>query len=338
MKGENGTTISKAKVYAFDFDGTLTRQDTLIAFIRFARGTGRLLVGLLFFSPILILMKLRLYPNWKAKQQFFSWFFKGISIDEFNDFCRNFALQKCSLLRPKGIDELKKALAEGAKVIIVSASIENWVRPFFEQLFADSLESGQLQIACTQIDVRHFMVKGKFLTKNCYGAEKVKRIERVFPHRNTYWLIAYGDSRGDQKMFEYADEKYVKPFRDKPSEWWHEVLRFCIVGILATIIQAGVYLVLVSWLAYVVANTVAYVVSFIFNYIASTRYTFKVKPTMKRGAGFVLSHIVNYLLQTGTLSLLIWVGMDKRWALLPMFCICVPVNFILVRYFLKKRL
>ena len=36
------------------------------------------------------------------------------------------------------------------------------------------------------------------------------------------------------------------------------------------------------------ANTIAYIVSFIFNFIASTRYTFKVKANAKRGAGFTL--------------------------------------------------
>ncbi len=46
------------------------------------------------------------------------------------------------------------------------------------------------------------------------------------------------------------------------------------------------------------ANTIAYIVSFIFNFIASTRYTFKVKANAKRGAGFTLSHIVNYSMQT----------------------------------------
>ena len=116
-----------------------------------------------------------------------------------------------------------------------------------------------------------------------------------------------------------------------------EIVRFGIVGIVATLIQAGTYCLLVGVLNYVVANTIAYIVSFIFNYIASTKYTFRVKSTAKRGAGFLLSHVVNYLLQTATLAFFVWMGMEKRLALIPMFCICVPVNFLLVRYFLKKE-
>lgn len=115
-----------------------------------------------------------------------------------------------------------------------------------------------------------------------------------------------------------------------------EIIRFGIVGTVSTLIQAGTYCLLVGILNYVVANTIAYIVSFIFNYIASTKYTFRVKSTAKRGAGFLLSHVVNYLLQTTSLAFFVWVGMEKRLALIPMFCICVPINFLLVRYFLKK--
>lgn len=115
-----------------------------------------------------------------------------------------------------------------------------------------------------------------------------------------------------------------------------EIIRFGIVGTVSTLIQAGTYCLLVGILNYVVANTIAYIVSFLFNYIASTKYTFRVKSTAKRGAGFLLSHVVNYLLQTATLAFFVWLGMEKRLALIPMFCICVPINFLLVRYFLKK--
>lgn len=116
-----------------------------------------------------------------------------------------------------------------------------------------------------------------------------------------------------------------------------EIVRFGIVGAAATLIQTLVYCLLVEVSHYTIANTTGYIVSFVFNYIASTRFTFRVKPTARRGAGFALSHLVNFLLQTVTLSLFIRLGFGERTALIPMFCICVPVNFILVRFFLKNK-
>lgn len=130
-----------------------------------------------------------------------------------------------------------------------------------------------------------------------------------------------------------------------------EILRFGVVGVLAVIIQYSVYLLLIwLWNAGtsaslpfrtgsgfpLVANTVAYVVSFLFNYVASTRYTFRVKSTARRGAGFALAHLVNYSLQSLLLALFLWLGLPKGVAMMPVFAICVPVNFLLVRFFLRS--
>ena len=116
-----------------------------------------------------------------------------------------------------------------------------------------------------------------------------------------------------------------------------EILRFGIVGAIAALLQYGVYLAMLIITSPGVANTIGYIISFIFNFIASTHYTFKVKANAKRGIGFALSHVVNYLLQTLTLLLFIYIGVPNAYASIPMFCICVPVNFILVRYFLTKK-
>lgn len=126
-----------------------------------------------------------------------------------------------------------------------------------------------------------------------------------------------------------------------------EVVRFGIVGGLATVLQYVIYLAMMPVLAYFIpkmgdhtlattSNTIAYMVSFIFNFIASTRYTFKVKANAKRGAGFTLSHVVNYSMQTLCLNLFVGLGMLKQWAMIPTLCICIPINFLLVRFFLKK--
>lgn len=115
-----------------------------------------------------------------------------------------------------------------------------------------------------------------------------------------------------------------------------EVIRFGIVGVLATLLQYAIYLVLIHWLAPTISMTIGYAISFAFNFVASTRYTFRVEASAKRGAGFALSHAVNYVLQMLMLNLVIWLGVSKQWAPIPMFCVCVPVNFLLVRFFLKK--
>ena len=191
------------KIYAFDFDGTLTTKDTLIEFIRFAKGTIAFGCGFLRYAHLLVLMKIGLYPNWKAKQKVFAHFFKGISIEDFDSICQAFAASSRHLLRPKGIETIQQAQNEGAEVLIVSASIDNWVQPFF----------ANVKVLGTQIEVMDGKLTGRFLTKNCYGQEKVNRILSLYPNRQDYYLTAYGDSRGDKELLTFANESHFKPFR-----------------------------------------------------------------------------------------------------------------------------
>lgn len=191
------------KIVAFDFDGTLTTRDTLLMFILDARGAFAFMTGFLYRLPLIVMMKLRLYPNYQAKQKVFSYFFKGMPLDTFNRLCQRFADTHRHLLRPEGMRTLKEAQAAGAEVLIVSASIDNWVQPFFPDV----------KVLGTQIEVENGRLTGRFLTKNCYGQEKVNRIQELYPHRSEYHLTAYGDSNGDRELLAYADEAHYKPFR-----------------------------------------------------------------------------------------------------------------------------
>ena len=198
------------KIYAFDFDGTLTTKDTLLEFIRFAKGSGQMFRGFLLFSPLLILMKLHLFPNWKVKQKIFSYFFKGMKIDDFNALCTRFAEQNKHLLRPTGIEKVRQAIAEEhTTVLIISASIDNWVQPFFDEI------DKKIQVLGTQIETKEGRLTGQFTSKNCYGEEKVNRLTALYPHREAYYLIAFGDSRGDKELLAFADKGFYKPFINK---------------------------------------------------------------------------------------------------------------------------
>ena len=187
------------QLFAFDFDGTLTTRDTLIAFIRYACGTPRFLLGFLLHAPLLVLMKLRLYSNGKAKQRLFSWFFRGMPIETFDTLCQSFASTHRHLLRPETVRLLQQALSEGSEVLVVSASIDNWVQPFFPTV----------TVLGTQIEVIDGRLTGRFLTPNCYGQEKVRRILALHPDRSAYRLTAYGDSRGDRELLAFADEAHL---------------------------------------------------------------------------------------------------------------------------------
>lgn len=123
---------------------------------------------------------------------------------------------------------------------------------------------------------------------------------------------------------------------------FREFIRFCIVGVVATGIHYGIYLALIYgihleneiWTN--AAYTLGYVISFCCNMWLTAHFTFKEKLNVKRGAGFAISHAINYGLHMGFLNLFLWFGVPDQWAPIPVYCLVVPINFILVRTVFKK--
>ncbi len=110
-----------------------------------------------------------------------------------------------------------------------------------------------------------------------------------------------------------------------------EMMRFVVVGITATAINYVVYWLLQWMMNANIAYTIGYIVSFVANYLMSALYTFKKETTKKNGLGFAGAHVVNYLLQMGLLNLFLYLGVSKQVAPLPVYCISVPVNFLMVK-------
>lgn len=200
----------KERIAVFDFDGTITTKDTLLEFIRYAKGTLLFCWGFILFSPLLVAYKTRLCPNWKVKEQMFSYFFRGMPVVQFNALCERFYKDKGpKLLRDDACATIRKHLSQGDSVIIASASIYNWVLPFGKALGVDAVIGTEVAVSPSG------NLTGKFLTRNCYGMEKVERIKRLYPDYDTYIWIAYGDSAGDRQLLDFADEKHYKIFISK---------------------------------------------------------------------------------------------------------------------------
>ena len=190
--------ISKPIIAAFDFDGTITTKDTLLDFIGFYVGKIRLIVGLIILSPMLICYKAGLIKNSTAKQKLFSFFFKNVSVNRFNKIGEKYIERINLITRKETIDKIRWHQNQGHQVIIISASVKNWIQPWANQMNINVVLS-------TEIFVTDNIIDGTFSTKNCYGQEKVNRLLAQYPDRNSYILYAYGDSRGDKELLESAD-------------------------------------------------------------------------------------------------------------------------------------
>ena len=195
------------RIAFFDFDGTITTKDTLLEFIRFSKGNVAFALGFLFYSPWIVAFKLKLISNQRAKERVLQHFFKGMSLADFTLLCNRFASERLpSLLRPGALQEISRLKAEGTEVVIVSASPEDWIRPW-----ADGL---RLKLMASRLIVSAGHLTGRIHGANCHGEEKVRRIREKYDLSAFPEIYAYGDSSGDKPMLALASHQFYKPFRN----------------------------------------------------------------------------------------------------------------------------
>lgn len=194
---------------AFDFDGTLTTKDSYTAFLRWRAGLARYALGMAKLAPA-GLRYLSDHDRGHIKAAATAEFLKGLPREEVEAAAQAFAeLYAPRLLRPDALATWRRWRAEGARLVIVSASPSVVVRPFAERLDADELIATELAYD------RWGRITGSFLTPNCRGPEKVARLKAAFG-RSVKLKAAYGDTSGDREMLELAEIRGYKVFKEKP--------------------------------------------------------------------------------------------------------------------------
>ena len=187
----------------FDFDGTLTVKDSLADFIIFCFGKTKFFVGLMMLSFKLVLYVVGVISNERAKEMVFCHFFEGCTERNFNKYAADYSNNRIPrILRKEAMERLNWHKLQRHEIVVVTASIENYMKLWCE------LED--VDLIATRLEFKENHLTGKFLTNNCYGLEKVKRIKEEYNLREFNYLYAYGDSRGDKEMLGIANEKYYK--------------------------------------------------------------------------------------------------------------------------------
>ena len=190
----------------FDFDGTVTTKDSLLEFIKFSKGDIWFYWGFLLHAPVLIAYRLKIISNQRAKEIILRYFFRKMPLAEFNSQCDAFLADVMPLLiRPKAMKEIKKLQEAGAEIAVVSASPENWV--------AKWCESMKLTCIATRLNVNENKITGYISGKNCYGMEKVRRINEAYDLSRYSIVYCYGDTPGDRPMLSLGKHAFYKPFR-----------------------------------------------------------------------------------------------------------------------------
>jgi len=203
------TNRSQPPLVAFDFDGTLTIKDSFTAFLEWRAGPARYAIGLLRLAPAALSYLLH-RDRGRIKAQAVNEFLAGLTLPELEADAEGFAVEfGPHLLRPDALAAWRRWRAEGARLVIVSASPTFVVAPFAQRLGADRLIATELAYD------EQGRARGAFATPNCRGPEKIIRLKAAFGD-DLKLKAAYGDTSGDREMLELAEIKGYRIFRERP--------------------------------------------------------------------------------------------------------------------------
>ena len=192
------------KVYFFDFDGTLTKKDTMFMFLRFC-DPNRFAREFLLHMPIFTLLKFKLANAEKVKRHFIASVLKGRTEGFLNEKAQSFFEENYpDLIRENALEFINNMDREQTESYLVTASLDIWVKPFAEKF--------NMVLIATEAKFKDGIFTGNFKTPNCNGEEKVKRIKQVLCDKKFDKSIAFGDTSGDEAMLKYVNEGHFKFF------------------------------------------------------------------------------------------------------------------------------
>lgn len=190
----------------FDMDGTLTRRDTLSDLLLRHFGLPRCLAAGMRLGPALLGVPLDVVHRDTAKVALLTHFFGGMADETFRALGRDYALNHLDrLLRPAARRQLNWHRQAGHRVVVISASVSDWIRPWTESL--------SIELLATELERRGGRLTGALAGPNCRGQAKVDRLRALLDPADYHPIYAYGDTTGDTEMLALADHPTYRGLR-----------------------------------------------------------------------------------------------------------------------------
>jgi putative flippase GtrA len=116
------------------------------------------------------------------------------------------------------------------------------------------------------------------------------------------------------------------------------VIRFLIAGATTTLVTLGLYVVILSYMPYAVAYSVAFAVGIGISYLLNSAFVFRTTASARTLALFPLIYVVQYVV--GLAVVAIWVdllGLPDTLAPLAAVAITLPITYLLTRLLFSWR-
>jgi phosphatidylglycerophosphatase C len=191
--------VSRRTFAAFDFDGTITRRDTLVPFLVAVAGRGPVLGALAAESVPLGLAAAGRGDRDLAKERVLTRVLGGVPYGDVEAAGKAYAAR---ITRHAITDDARERIEwhrrEGHDIAIVSASLDVYLDEIGNAL-------GIAHVLCTSLDTdARGLCTGQLRGANCRGAEKATRLRALLGDDDVE-LWAYGNSRGDDAMLALAE-------------------------------------------------------------------------------------------------------------------------------------
>ena len=191
----------------FDFDGTISDEDSFRGFIIYYCGYSKFILGSIILSPIYLLYVLGLIKNNFMKEMAISFYFKNESVTNLWNKGKQYSDNEIDkIVRGKAREKINWHHSQGDRVIIVTASANIWLDSWCSR--------NGIELIATELEEMDGRITGKLVNGNCFGIEKFIRVARLVNVKDYEEIYAYGDSRGDLELLDFANKPFYKPFRD----------------------------------------------------------------------------------------------------------------------------
>lgn len=196
--------MSGRRIAAFDFDGTLTRRDTLLPFL--ARACGPRVLGRTVrrIAPTAVRARARRLPaelhhRDATKAALLQDLFAGRHGEWLQAEGREYATTLGAKLRPEMVEQVQWHREAGHELVIVSASLQTYLDPFAASYGFDHVIAVELEVDDDGV------LTGQMAGPNVRGPEKAVRLRRWLGDELPEMMWAYGNSSGDTELLEMAD-------------------------------------------------------------------------------------------------------------------------------------
>ncbi|MCS5828823.1 HAD-IB family phosphatase [Klebsiella variicola] len=164
----------KKNIAFFDFDGTITHEDTFTPFIYQSLDAKAVRRGKLRLLPHILAWKMGWLSASAIRQKVFHYAFAGKSQPEIlqrgNDHSQVFIPRT---LRENAMQRIAWHQARGDTVVVVSASLDVYLRPWCQQ--------HHLELLCSEVEFQNGAATGKYQGGDCSGLAKKARILASYP-------------------------------------------------------------------------------------------------------------------------------------------------------------